>query len=755
MRKALAILTLGLGIGAATAMFSFVHPMLLHPLLYPHPDRLVVIQVRDSKGRPGGSSWPEVRDYARVPLFSNVAAFDIGFFFLTGVDEPEQIAGALVTPNLFHTLGVRPSLGRTFREGEQNVVILSDACWKDRFGADPRILGRTIALDFARTPEAEHYTVVGVMPPDFWMYYSGFEVFVPLPHSSMSEDRKARGLAAFARLRNGVTLEQARNAINAIPLDKDLRANITLWEESQTQDVRSSFLVVAVGAGLLLLIATANVAGLLLVGTQGRLREIAIRAALGASPWRLIRLIARESFHLGVSASGVGVTLAWWGLRIIIASLPHGGLFSFLPSLDRVVIDWPVLFFAIGASACACVLSGIFPAMAIRNVDLVTALKNGASSDSPRARKILVTAELALCVSLLASAGLLVRTMQRIDAIDPGFRPDHLLTLRVPVPRSTDQGQAETYYRELLERLDALPGVQSVALASKQPLTGMPQPERFDIPGRSDAEADIRVVSPGYFMTLGIPILQGRALDPRDNHRAVISESLARRYWNGENPIGKSIRLHGESIGIVGVCGDTRDVLLREAAPILYRSWRDAPDRAQQLDVRTSGRPLALTRDVSRVVRDLGGVAAEVHAASQFIEDVTWQQKLAARLASAFAGLALVLAMVGLFSVVSLAIRNRTRQIGVRLAIGARSTDILSLVLGECAGPVLAGLALGLSAAEVANRLLKSMLYGVAPSDPLVLAFVVAITIIATIFACLAPLRRALRVDPAISLRCE
>ena len=757
MRHALAILTLALGIGAATAMFSFVHPMLLHPLLYPHADQLAVIEVRDSKGRPGGVSWPEVRDYAKLPVFSNLAAWDFGFFFLTGVDEPEQIAGSLVTPNLFRMLATEPALGRDFRDGEDGVVILSDACWKRRFGGDPNILGRSIALDFARTPETEHYTVIGVMPPDFWMYYSKFEVFVPLPGASMSEDRKRRGLAAFARLRDGVTLEQARSVLSSIPHEKDWTTSLRLWEKSQTEDLRPSFLVLSGGAALLLLIATTNVAGLLLVHAQGRHREIVIRSALGATPGRIMRLLIGESLKLGAFAGAVGVMLAWWGLRILVASLPTGGLFNFLPSLDRVVIDLPALLFAIGSSIFACALAGAFPALAVRRADLFTGLKGGAMTDSPRAKTILVTVEIALSAILLAGAGLLVKTMQRINAIDRGFRADHLLALRAPVPRATDPSHAAAYYRELHTRLAAIPGVQSAALASSQPLTGIRRPERFDIPGRSDTpEADIRVVTPDYFTTLGIGIHRGRAFDVRDDHRAVISESLARKYWNGEDPIGKLILVRGERIEIIGVCGDTRDVLLGNGvAPILYREWRDEPDRAQQIDVRTSGDPLALVRAVNGVVRDLGGVMAEVHQGSDFIDDVTWQQKQSARVLGTFAGIALALAGIGLYSIISLSIGSRRREIGIRMAIGAHRRDVVGLVLRESLLPVLAGLALGLATVLAMSRVVTTVLYGVVPSDPVVLASVVGVVTIAAMLACLVPLRRALSVDPLICLRCE
>jgi predicted permease len=513
--------------------------------------------------------------------------------------------------------------------------------------------------------------------------------------------------------------------------------------------------VLAGGGLLLLLIATANAAGLLLVRAYGRRREIAIRGALGASPWGLKRLLIGESLNIGVFAGGIGVLLAWWGLRVMVASLPEGGLFNFLPSLDRVVIDRLALFFAIGASMFACVIAGIFPASVAGQMDLVTALKEGAAIPSPGVQRGLITAEIALSVTLLTGAGLLVKTMANINAIDPGFRTDHLLALRAPVLPTTDRMHAKGYYGELQTRLAALPGVQSVALASSQPL-GFHLRRQFEIPGRSDpAETDYQVVTPDYFVTLGIPIRQGRAFDARDDHRALVNESLARKYWYGDNPIGKVIRIQDESIQIIGICGDTRDALLHEPEPMLFRSWRDEPDAAQQIDVLTSGNPLALVGAVKRVVGDLGGAVGEVHRGSEFIDDVTWQQKQSARVLSAFATLALALAVIGLYSVISLAIGRRTREIGVRMAMGARRSDVVWLVLRESTRPVLTGLALGLATALAMSRLLASALYGVAPSDPIVLAWVFAVVMIAAICACLVPLWRALRVDPMISLRCE
>jgi putative ABC transport system permease protein len=440
----------------------------------------------------------------------------------------------------------------------------------------------------------------------------------------------------------------------------------------------------------------------------------------------------------------------------MIASLPKGGLFSFLPSLDRVGIEWAALGFAIGASICAGVMAGLFPAFAARRVDLIAGLKDIAAIDSPRARTILVTAEIALSVTLLAGAGLLLKTMQRVGAIDAGFRSDHLLTLRAPVPRGTDRVHAESYYRELTARLAALPGVRSAALTNAQPLTGTHRVEPFEIPGQEGApEAGYRVVTPGYFATLGIPMRRGRAFDARDQHRAVISESLARKYWSQADPLGQTIRVHGEAVEIIGICADTRDVLLRDAAPILYRPWRDEPDRAQQVDLRTSGDPLALARAVNGVVRDLGGVVAEMQPGSDSVEDATWQQKQSASVMSAFAAIALALAAIGLYGVISMAVGRRTREIGIRMAIGARPHDVIALVLAETARPVAIGLALGLIGALATGRLLGALLYQVTPSDPVILA-AVALSIAAAAFAAsLRPLRRALTIHPNTALRLD
>jgi putative ABC transport system permease protein len=775
MRNALAVVTLALGIGACTAIFSFVNPLLLHPFTYPRADRLVTIQERDPKGNPAYLlSYPAYRDWTtQTRVLPTIAAFDVGFFFLTGVDDPEQVAGALVTPNLFRTLGVRPALGRDFREGEERVVVLTDACWKHRFGRDPNILGRSIALDWARTPEVERYTVIGVMPPKFWMYYSGFEVFVPLGHSAIREDRRARSLIAIGRLADGATMSQTQGALAAIPTEKDWGVIVQGWERTVTEPLRSELLVLAGGAGLLLLIASANVAGLLLVRAQARRREIAIRAALGASPWRLVALFVRESLWLGLAAALLGILLAWWGVRVILA-IRQANLYvmQLSPGLDRIAIDPAALSFAVGAALIACLLAGIVPAMQARKVDVTNALKDTGSAESHRGRKVLVAAEVALSVTLLAGAGLLIKTLQRIHAIDLGYRPDHTLAMRLPVPKTqaADAARTEAYYRDVLVRLAALPQVREAALGEQLPDSAdtLPSsgrgPQDFGIAGRADPiRARYNIVTPSYFSTLGIPLLRGRYLNQQDQRRVVISESMARRGWPAGDPVGQNVNLREESLEIVGVVADTRNLLINAhgdrffaATVVVYRPVRDLPPPAQYfLAVRTSANPLSVARSVREVVRDLGGVVAEMDTMDRFVQNATWQNEQAAGLVGAFAALALILSAVGLYGVIAYAVARRTREIGIRVAVGARRKDVIALVLIETGGPVLVGVIAGIAAALAMGRLLGSLLYRVAPGDPAVLAMTAAAMCVAALAACSIPMLRALRVDPMIALRCD
>jgi putative ABC transport system permease protein len=764
MSSALAVVTLALGIGASTAIFSFVNPMLVHPLPYPRADQLMMVEERDPKGVATPASYPDFRDWSsQHSVLSGLAAFDIGFFELTGVDAPEEIPGALVTTNLFRVLGVAPALGRDFRgpdfkrpdfqgpdfQGETRTVILTDAAWKKRFGGDPNILGRNIALDFARTKEVERYTVIGVMPPNFWMYYGNFEVFVPLERAFIREDRKARGLTVIGRRADGASVPQVQAALSAIPIEPGWGVTVRSWEQSATQPVRPALLLVAGAAGLLLLIASANVAGLLLVRAQARQREMAIRAALGASPGRLARLVLGESARLAIAAAIGGGALTWWGVKAMLAWLPPDiEMTRLVPGIDRVAVDPAALAFAAMAALIACFFGALIPAWRARSTNLTGALKGTGSPVSQRGRKVLVTIEVALSVVLLAGAGLLVKTLEQIRAIDLGFQPEKLLVLRVPSPR----GEASpSYYSELASRVSGLTGVRSAALFSS--LVGRGH-DGFQIPGAPDKFfANDLVVQPGYFETFRIPLRRGRDFDDRDTRRVILNETMARRYWPNEDPVGRSILLDGVPLEVIGVVADARPMVFADPDPTVYRPLRDG--RAGQLAVRTTGDPLALARAVTAVVRELGGVVAEVGTMDHFVENNTWRQDQAAGLLSVFAALALILSITGLYGVISLWVALRTREIGIRIAIGARRGNVIGLVLLESFRPVIAGLAIGLTAAVLMGRFVATLLYHVQPADPMVLAAVAVSTASAALIACWFPLRRAMRVDPMIALRCD
>ena len=652
-----------------------------------------------------------------------------------------------MTANLFRMLGVGPALGRDFRDGEEGVVILSDAAWKRHFGSDPRILGRSIALDFSRTPQVERFTVIGVMPPNFWMYYGNFEVFVPLARNVIRDDRKARMLMAIGRLKDGSTADQARDSLNAVQADKDWGVLVRSWEEQVRRPVRTQWMVLATGALLLLIVASANVAGLLLVRAHARRREIAIRAALGASPARLFRLFLLDALYPGAAAAVFAVAIASAWVKLMTGLLPSDiEMTRMLPGIDRVTIDLSALMFAVIVGTVACLAAAAYPAWNIRKIDPIEGLK-AAGVPSSTGRAVLVTAEVALAVVLLSGAGLLIKTLDRIRSIDLGFRPERLLVLRVPPVASQT---SPSYYAELSARVASLPGVESAALMSS--LTGRSR-NGFQIPGAAEKfSANDQIVDPAYFATLRIPLRRGRFFDEADRHRVVISESMARRHWPNQDPVGQSILLDGDQLEITGIAADTRPQPFRDPVPLVYRSTRDG-SRAAQMVARTRAEPTSIARAVIEVVRQLGGVVAEVGSMQHFIENDTWQQEQAAGLMGAFAAVALVLASIGLYGAISFAVARRTREIGIRIAIGARRADVIALVLTETARPVAIGVAVGLVAAIAAGRLLATLLYQVTPTDPWVLTAVAASIAAAVLAASLLPLRRALSVDPNSALR--
>ncbi|HTB13160.1 MAG TPA: ADOP family duplicated permease [Bryobacteraceae bacterium] len=728
-RNLLAASTLAVGVTACTAIFSFVHPLLLNPFSYPNPAELVTIEPEKQGSRVPAtlSDFEAWRQETRA--FRDLAAFDIGFFFLNNAEEPEQIPGALVSTNLFHLLGVEPVLGRDFQPNEDRVVILTDAAWKRHFNADPNILGRSIALDFARTTEVERYTVIGVLPKNFWMYYAGFEVFVPL------DQKAARNLYVVGRAKEGVSVAQAQSAVRSIPIEKEETARVRNWQDTAAQPIRPALIALSAASILLLLIASVNVTSLLLARANARRREIAIRAALGATPARILKLLLGESLQLALIAAAAGALLAKALVTALIKTIPPDlNSARLLPGLDRVTVDLTALLFAALIAAAACIAAQILPALELRSIDLVTGLKNAASARAPR--KILVTAEVALSVVLLASAGLLLKTIAHIDDIDVGFQPKNLLVLRLPIPRG--QQNAPALLKACYDAISALPGVESAALTSSQPLTGA---------------SGARVVSPNYFATLGIALRRGRFFTGSDRHRAVINEAMAHRDFPNEDPIGRTITLEGARLEIVGVAANTRSRLFEKEGPIIYRSSNDAP--AGQIAVRTAADPLSLAQAVRAAVAAQGGTVAEISTMESFIKNDSWQHQQTATLTTLFAALAFLLATVGLYGVISFAVARRRKEIGIRVALGATRKNVIALVLRESLMPVGTGLAAGLALSLALNQSLKSLFCEVAPADPQILTAVVCAIALATLAASYIPTLRALRVDPAKTLREE
>jgi len=750
----LAILILALGIGAAATLFSFVNPLLVHPLVYPRADRLMTIEEIDPKGSATPVSLDSFHNWNRAQRSSQLAAYDIGVFFLTGVTEPEQVYGALVTPNLFDVLEVQPMLGRGLREGEPDAVVLTYGAWQRHFGGDPGVIGRTIDLDFARTPEVERYRVVGVMPPDFWMFYGAFEVFVPMNERALNP--KAHALYAVARLADDATRQQAAATLPSSQKGWGIR--VTPWATGVAASIRKQILAVTGGAVLLLLIACTNVAGLLLTRAFARRRETSIRAALGASPTRLMRWSLGNSLKVALAAGVLGTLFAWIGVRILIAILPADIVSrGFVPGFDRVAINAPALVFTLLTVLAVSLACGALPAWNAARIDVWEALKSASGMSSQRLRRVLVAIEVALSVMLLAGAGMIGKTLANIAGIDLGFRVDNLLVLRVPT-QNRDRAQVQNLRIDLLRRVSAIPGIVSASLASAQPLTGNHGNVDVRIAGRNDTvTTGIVTVSPNYFSTLGFALRAGRFLNDSDRGKVIVDETLARKLWPDRNPVGETMVIDDDTVPVevIGVVAATRPFLLENPTPLVYRSFFDNPQAAGQMAIRTSGDPLKLARAVTAIARDEGAVIADVSTMREFVDNERWAQRLAAVLFASFSGIALILAAAGVYGVVSMAVNQRTREIGIRMALGADSARVVALVIAESTAPVALGVAVGLLGALAGGRFVESLLYEVRPADPVILTSVASLAIVVSLVACWPSARRAASVDPSRALRAD
>ena len=786
--RALAVLAIALGIGATTAIFSVVNALLLRPLPYRDPGQLVWAWERTPQGRRAGVSPANFMDWrAQSRAFGQMAAYDFVGFNLTGGPEPEQIVGAWVSADFFSLLGVEAALGRGFRPEEdrprgERVVVIGHGLWQRRFGSDPGIVGRKIQLN------GESFTVVGVLPRDFWFMLGTVELWAPLVlNAGQLGDREARSFDVIARPRAGVSRAQAAAEMETIAARLAAahpRTNggwgvmLESIEENFLSYFRPTLFLLLGAAGVVLLISCANVANLLLARATARGREIAIRAALGATRWRIVRQLLAESLLLALAGGACGALLAWWGVDLVVALIP-GEIQRRIPGgVGAVGFDARTLGFAALVSLFTGLLFGLAPALHASRPDLTRALKVGGAAGEGRgrrrARDLLVVAEIALALVLLAGAGLLIRSLVRVQRAELGFDPRHVLRMGLPMTGAGDSagGEQAARYRRILERVAALPGVQSAALANNL-LAGPRDPGLpLTIEGRAAAApgetplAINRVVSPNYFETLGVPLRAGRDFNEWDRPGApavaIISRSLAERHWPGADPLGRRLRLGGSQsdspwLTVVGVVGDVRHPLSAAPQPTVYRAQGQTPRAWMYLIARAAPDPAALFAAARGAVREAeaGQAISGLGTMEEWLGESVAEPRFVMTLLGLFAAVAVALAAVGVYGLMSYAVGRRTREIGVRVALGAQAGDVVRLVVREGMWLALAGIALGLIVAAAASRLLAPFLFGLDPADPPTLVSISLLLAGVALLACYLPARRAARVDPLVALRHE
>jgi putative ABC transport system permease protein len=784
---ALAVLTVGLGVGATTAMFSAVNGVLLEPLPYPEPGRLVMIRgaTRAQPGRPGVISYPDFRDWRRESRsFEELAALRTATVTLAEPGGPERIDGAAVTSSFFQALRVAPARGQVFgedaeRSGGERVVVLGDRLWR-RLGADPTLVGRSLTLG------GEPHTVVGILPRGFRppREVERAEVFVPLALDGENlEQRGNRFLVAIGRLRSGVSLEAARAELARIAgnLEKehpDHNTGVGAMVESLHADtvgeLRRVLLVLLGAVAFLLLIACANVANLVLPRALARRREVAIRTALGAGRSRLVRHLLTESILLGVVGGAAGIALAYWGLGAMVSLAPAS-----TPRLHDITLDGRVLGFSLALSLLTGVAFGLVPALSASRADLHSALHESGRSPAlarhPGAQR-LVVAEIALSLVLMAGAGLLLESFRRQLLVDPGFDPRNVLTFAVSLPptRYPRPDQRAGFYAELLEGVRHLPGVISAGAITPLPLGGDDIATRFTVEGRPQPapgqkpRAEYRAVTAGYFETMRIPLRKGRTFGADDRRGApavaVVNETLAAQVFPGQDPLGQRLRIGvatDESdpltFAIVGVVGDVPTFGGRIAPPEIYVPHLQQSWTWMSLVVRTSGDPVLLTGALRRQVGALDPEQPvyDVRPMLELLSDSVALSRFITALLGGFALLGLALATVGVYGVVAGSVDRRTGEFGLRLAGGANARDVLRMVMGQAARLAAAGVTLGLLASFALTRVMQGLLFGVSATDPATFAAVAGVLAMATLLASYLPARRAARLDPAAVLREE
>jgi predicted permease len=781
-----AILTLALGIGANTAIFSIVNGVLLRPLPYPEPERLDTVFQQNSSMNRFGISVADFqgieREYAKI---GSVAAFTHRAVTLTGGERPEQIKATFATAAFFKTLGVTPASGRAFLPGEDRpetdpVVVISHAFWQRQLAGNPGAIGQRLTLD------GVGYTVIGIMPPGFIAPSSTIPDLWPILQPQTPKRRGPFTLRVIARRNNGVSAQQGQEELQRIAREVFAQwahafpdANATYvsmpLKQALIGDIGTTLLVLFGAVGCVLLLASINVANLLLARASTRQQEIAIRAALGAGRFRLARQLFTESLLLAVLGGVAGLLLAVWGVDMLLAISPVT-----IPRMDQVKVDGFVLGFAALGTLFSCLVFGLMPALYSVNPDLGEPLKGGGRGNAEvpgrrRLRNLLVIAEFALALPLLVGAGLMINSFMRLQQVNPGFDPDHLLTVQLPLPaqKYPKVEQAAIFHQEMLRRIQTLPGVRSASITTSLPLVGGDTNDfilevRPTPPGKSDDVAEFLSVSPEYFRTLGVPLRKGRYLSEQDDENAppvmVISESMARRYFPGEDPIGMRLKTGGckecDWTTIVGVVGDVKNEgLSAEDDSAMYCPFNQEPMgiRMMTLVLRTEGDAASFVPTVRREVNSIDPdlALADVKTMDQLMSTSLGQSRYRGVLLGIFALVALTLAAVGIYGVIAYAVSQRTHEIGIRIALGARRQDIFRMVVGHGMILSLIGVGVGLAASLALTRYLSSLLYGVSSTDPLTFMSVVVLLVCVALLACSVPARRATKVDPMVALRAE